>query len=164
MLFRSKIDKENHPNWEIAEGFSEADMEFLPDGSMVCVMRTTAVADLVSSYISYSNDGGANWSTPEIFDDRGVFFRTLTLKNGVLVASYGRPNVYLRVTLDGHNWEERIDVTGDGDWVNSCGYTSIIPLSDDTFYLMYSCFRYPNPQGVPVKTILGRTVTVKRND
>jgi len=45
--------------------------------------------------------------------------------------------------------------------VDTCSYTTLLPLDDNSFYMVYSDFQHPNAQGIPVKTIMGCTVTTK---
>ena len=91
----------------------------------------------------------------------------LTLPCGVTIASYGRPMLRIRATQDpsGIDWEEPITLPLYGETnlktgSNSCFYTSLLPIKDDTALMIYSDFDYPNPDGISVKSILVRQLTV----
>jgi len=43
----------------------------------------------------------------------------------------------------------------------TCSYSGLVALDDASALVTYSDFSYPNAQGIPVKTILARRVTVK---
>lgn len=144
-------------------GFSEPDVTFMPDGSVLCLLRITDGYGIGPSYICHSHDGGVSWTKPEIFDDKGVWPTLLTLKCGVTLAAYGRPGLHLRATRDkaGIVWEDRIDVVTPSDYqTDTCSYADLIALDDRTAYIIYSDFNYPNPDGVPVKSILGRKIEI----
>ena len=113
-------------------------------------------------YLSRSTDNGKTWSKPLFFDTLGVWPIIQTLKNGVTLVCYGRPGLYLRATADpsGLDWDERITVINPGHNKQvTCAYAEMTALDDTTAYFVYSDFAYPNADGVPVKTILGCTVT-----
>ena len=143
-----------------AEGFCEPDLARMPDGSHVMLMR---MGGWCPSWLVRSVDGCRSWSKPVRFDDCGVLPRILPLGCGVTLASYGRPGVFLRATADpaGLRWEERIDLGVPAEPLSSCSYTSILPLDDTNALLAYSHFRWPDPEGTPVKTILTRRITVR---
>ena len=139
------------------EGFCEPMMEQMPDGSVVMLMRTGGGCP---SYIARSTDGCRSWSRPVVFDRVGVFPQIMTLRCGVTLASYGRPRMYLRASDNpsGMNWGEPMDLGIEDN--DSCFYTALYPIDDQTALLGYAHFRYPAPDGSPVKTILVRTVAV----
>jgi len=111
---------------------------------------------------AYSSDDCVTWSKPEIFDDLGVFPALLTLNNGVTLATYGRPGLYLRATADpaGRKWDDRVELVAPTPVFqqDTCAYTGMIAVDDNTAYLVYSDFQRPNAKGTPVKTIMGRTI------
>ena len=150
-----EIQKINeHPEkGPLYEGFDEPDIAFMPDGSIICLLRTGK-----ESFITRSVDDGATWSRPVLFDTLGGMPSMAQLACGTIIAVYGRPGVHLKATRDpsGMDWSERFTVlptTG-----RTCANCGIIPLADDTALITYSDFEYPNPDGVPVKTILSRKV------
>jgi len=148
-------DKAADPKWDQHEGFTEPDVSFMPDGSVLCLIRTGGPL-----YWARSLDNGKTWSTPGVFDSIGVWPQLLTLKNGVTLASYGRPGLYVRATADssGLAWGERVTVVP-GER-GTCSYSGLIALDEHTVLLAYSDFNYPDEKGQKRKTILVRTVTV----
>jgi len=146
------------------EGFCEPAPARMPDGSFIILLRTGCNNPI---YIVRSTDNCKTWSEPKIFDTIGVRPMLLTLPCGVTLASYGRPMLRICATYDpaGINWIEPITIplygeTNLGKGSNSCFYTSLLPTGDNTALMIYSDFDYPNTNGIPVKSILVREVTV----
>jgi len=159
------------------EGFNENDIEFMPDGSIIALLRSDSYGP---TFLSRSTDNGVTWSKPEYFDRCGVWPQLLHLKCGVTLASYGRPGLFLRATDDpsGQVWDDPIELMPFDDggleyhaqphprhnlpmFRHSCCYTGMVALDDHTAMLTYSDFNYDNGDGVPRKTICVRTVTVE---
>lgn len=150
------------------EGFGENDITFLPDGSMIRLIRTNTIGPC---YYTRSEDGGKTWSNPTVFDKNGVWPCLLTLKCGVTLATYGRPGISLRATTDpaGKQWEDPIkllEASPKKTWtslldITTCAYTDLIALGDNVAGLVYSDFTQCDEEGVPHKCIMFRTITVK---
>ena len=148
------------------EGFGEAKMELMPDGSVVLLARTGSNQPC---YMMRSTDGCKTWSDPVKFDEVGVRPFIVTLDCGVTLASYGRDGLFLRATCDpsGLVWEDHIEISLSENPQNpastkSCYYTYILPLSETSALLVYSDFYY-SPTGNAAdagKSILGRIITV----
>ena len=147
------------------EGFDEPMMRVMPDGSVVMLIRTGSNHP---SYITRSTDRCRTWSKPVKFDDIGVLPQLCPLPCGVTLASYGRPELRVRATADpaGLKWEDPLrvdDIYGmkmEAVSSRSCFYTRLIAIADNAALLAYTDFQYPNADGVGVKTVLVRTVTV----
>jgi hypothetical protein len=146
--------------WDKREGFTEPDVAFLPDGSVMCLLRTTDGSGVGPLYVSYSSDLGKMWSKPAVFDNLGVWPDLLTLGNHVTLAVYGRPGLFLRATSDssGRQWDERVTVVAHE---RTCSYASLLALDSNTALLAYTDFTRPDSQGRPCKTILVRSVTCR---
>ena len=189
--FRSWIpyspDTRENPNAFFVEGFNEADVGFMPDGSMITLLRTDSLAP---SYIARSTDQGYTWSKPVKFDRLGVWPILCCLKCGVTLASYGRPGLYLRATDDpsGMKWDDPLEIVPgeisaarakeltDGyfgtqgssvdvakfDHPTTCAYSALVPTGDDSALYLYSDFNYPDRNGKLCKTILSRKIRVER--
>ena len=155
---------DEHP--EIRNGFTEPDVTRLSDGSYFCLLRTTVGQQSGPLMYSKSSDEMKTWSEPEYFDKLGVWPELLTLGNGVTLASYGRPGLYLRATGDptALSWDEPIEIIVPNykePQKNTCSYTSMIPIDDENFLLAYSSFDYPDENGAKRKTILVRQINAK---
>ena len=108
----------------VDEGFDEAHMTKLPNGDILCVMRTGSYSPL---WQTRSRDGGRTWDTPESMGWPGAKPQLQVLPNGVLACasgrgSYGHPQVtHVMISIDGtgHQWEAPFNFhTGPG-----CSYT-----------------------------------------
>jgi hypothetical protein len=161
-----KPDTNEFPNAFNVEGFCEPYLSFLPDGSMVTLIRTSSSTP---SYIAHSYDGGNTWTKPEKFDRIGVSPQLLTLDCGVTLASYGRPGVFLRATDDPHGkeWDVPIEILpfipfDTWTWgCDSCSYTGLLPLDERTAMLAYSDFRLKDEEGKERKCLLVRKIHVE---
>ena len=134
------------------------------DGTLVCVIRK-ADHEQKTMAITYSDDGGHAWTEPVEFCDFGVFPCLQKLGSGPLALSYGRPGVHIRISPDGNarEWSDPVtlipgDPTETGRY--SCGYTSLLELSDDSFLIAYSDFEHRDVEGNKRKAILTRKVRV----
>ncbi|MBQ8882360.1 MAG: exo-alpha-sialidase [Clostridia bacterium] len=160
-----QVDENSYVDNPEFEGFDEPMMEIMPDGSVVMLIRTGAG---LSSYIARSTDNCKTWSKPKKFDDIGVFPQICRLNCGVILSSYGRPGIRVRASLDpaGLKWEDPIELplSNPNQFIRSCSYTSLLPLNDNQVLLAYSDFYCPNPDGIPVKAILVRKITVVFED
>ncbi len=150
------------PRWDVWDGFGEPNVGFLPDGSMICLLRTTDGHGIGPLYSAYSRDNGKTWTTPRVFDDRGVWPAIVELKNGVTLASYGRTGLFVRATSDptGRVWADKVAVVEALAYqTDTCSYSDLIALDDHTALIAYSNFTWPNQDGKPCKTIMVRTIT-----
>ncbi len=147
-------------------GFTEPYACFMPDGSALVLMRTTDGEGIGPLYWSRSTDSGKTWSPPAVFDDLGVWPQMLTLENGVTLAAYGRPGLYIRATTDpaGLKWEKRVTVVEPARITGSetCSYASLLPLNGHTALVAYSDFNLRNADGKRCKGIQVREVTVTK--
>ncbi len=120
------------------EGFDEADLAELPNGDILCVMRTGSYSPM---FQSRSSDGGRTWSTPENTGWQGVRPQLQVLPSGVLACSagrgaYGHPQItHVMLSLDGtgRHWETPFAFhTGPG-----CSYTTAWQR-DDRLHVAFS--------------------------
>jgi hypothetical protein len=152
------------PKADNRDGFTEPYVGFMPDGSALMLLRTTDGNGPGPLYGSRSTDGGKTWSPPAVFDDLGVWPQMLTLKNGVTLAVYGRPGLYVRATADpaGLQWDKRITVIEPAQLhTETCSYAALLPLNDHTALMAYSNFKLCNSDGKQCKGIQVREVTVR---
>ncbi|MDW7648942.1 MAG: sialidase family protein, partial [Nitrospiraceae bacterium] len=144
-------------------GFTEPTVCFMADDSVLCLMRTTDGRGPGPSYLSRSTDNGKSWSTPAVFDDLGVWPQMLRLKNGVTLASYGRPGLYVRATADpaGLSWAKRVTVVPPGAIsTETCSYSALLPLGDNRALLAYSDFNLRDAEGKLCKGMRVREIRV----
>ena len=157
-------------------GFYEPDIEFMSDGSMLCIMRTCDVfqgaPEWGATYLSRSVDGGKTWTKPEYFQKIGALPLLLRLKCGVTLAVITRPGIFVYASWDeGKTWTKHIEIMTDKDrsglantpparpnfhqWAGSCCNTDIRALSDNRALLVFSDFYTPdsNDHGIKKKAI-----------
>lgn len=167
-------DEENDPFAHLKGGFPEPTLEFMPDGSILCILRTCDVfsgdVEWGPTYITRSTDGGVTWEQPKYFKDRGALPKLLQMKNGVTLAVITRPGIYVYASDDsGRTWSEPLEIMTDADrshlanvppkkpdfhqWAGSCCNCSIYPLSDNKALLAFSDFYTPDENGVKRKGI-----------
>ena len=121
-------------------------------------------------YRSFSYNYGKTWTKPKPFAPNGVLPWLKLLNNGVLVLFSGRPGVQIRFSIDGKGkkWTTPIEMLPymnvDGTYTRdvSCGYTSILGVDDNTFYMVYSDFMTKNENGENRKAIMFRKIEVKK--
>lgn len=145
-------------------GFTEPAFEILPDGTFICVTRTTDGTGNGPMYVSRSSNLGKTWSQPAILTSSGVLPRILHLQNGVTVLSSGRPGVQLRFSNDGkgREWTNAFEMLPYENYKDqvSCGYTGLLATSPNSFLIVYSDFKYLNDAKVIRKAIKVREVIV----
>lgn len=156
-------DKERDPLAEDREGYSEPDVGFMPDGSVICLIRTTDGHGIAPLYLARSEDNGRTWSRPTYFDDLGVWPCILRLGCGITLAAYGRKGLFVRATADpaGLEWEAPVAVVEPGGYQrDTCSYADMIGVDDHTALIVYSDFQVPGPDRTLRKSIMIRSVHV----
>lgn len=124
--YLSTIGDPNIEPWN----YTESALICLPDGTLLCMMRTTWL-EATPMYQSMSTDGGQTWSRPVSAGANGVKPSLLLMSNGVLVCAAGRMSAppslgnQLMFSLDGgHTWTNHT-VIYHGP---STGYMGIVEL------------------------------------
>lgn len=115
-------------------------------------------------YWTRSHDGGNTWDLPAVFDSFGVWPQVQVLKNGVILAAYGRPGLFLRAALDpaGKRWGPRRAIVEPGELGrDTCSYASLLALPDGGALIAYSDFNVNDEQGQPRKSILVRRIEIR---
>ena len=173
---------DENPAAYYCDGFTEPDIEIMPDGSIVALLRTAGVfhgaPEWGKSYITRSADGGKTWAKPQVFDKRGVIPQIARLNCGVTLAVYGRPGIYVRAARgNAEVWEEPVEIMTENDrsflmndrparptfhqWAGSCCNMSVLPIGENRLLIAYSDFYVPDEKGVKRKTCLTRVVEVE---
>ena len=152
------------------DGFTEPDFCFMPDGSIITIMRTMDGNGHGPVYFTRSTDNGATWSPPAAFDSYGKVPQLLRLNGEITLLSYGAsggPGYFsLRSTADpsGMDWSDAqhffVSDAPSGTY-DTCGHTEMEKSEDNEVVLVYSDFNFPGPDGTRRKTILVRRITIE---
>lgn len=151
-------DIDRDPAADKRYGFGEPDICFLDRKNAFSLHRTTDGTGIGPLYITWTHDGCATWSSPEYFDDRGVYPQTVALDNGVVLAGYGRTGLFVRPYGDGE-WGERVAIVEPGEYqTETCSYCSLVARDEQTALIFYSDFNVPGPDGTKRKSIMMREI------
>ena len=117
------------------EGANESALVELANGDILCLIRPGKFSSPCLLQ-SRSTDGGKTWGPLQVLEVNGhVDPQLLLLDNGILVCSFGRPNVNLMFSVkgDGSDWSKPyVFYEGLGDH-----YTSLWPVSENRFLLAW---------------------------
>lgn len=140
---RSVIARPQDAPWG-THGPAEPSLVRLPDGRLLCLMRT-------GTYASYSEKGGsAKMLLAESLDDGitwrmrffprpGVRPRLLLMSNGVLACAFGRPGNNLMFSTDyGKTWRREIRLTPAD--VRSTGYVGLAEVEPGKLLAVYDLY------------------------
>ena len=143
-------------------GFTEPDLLVLPNGEILCFMRTGGGYDgqYTPLYMSRSADEGKTWSVADPIADRGVYPRACLTQSGVIAIIYGRPGHWLAFSIDqGHSWTGHFCLDH-GPQPRDCGsYDWILEVAPDTLLAAYA---RTDPNDCMQSEILGTFITIKR--
>ncbi len=138
---------------------NEPHMIELPNGRLICHIRCEnseafygGEENLFTVFQSVSDDGGKNWSDPEMLLDEtgGAPPHLILLSSGILLSTYGRRKmpygIMAMVSTDGGNtWEKDIRLYENLE-SDDIGYPSTIELDDGTLItVFYATDKEDNP-------------------
>lgn len=169
----------NDPNCIDIEGFNEAEIEILPSGDFLMIMRSGSLHPFnigdddhpaPKLYMARSTDEGKTWSTVRPLYDYGVRPMTTKLDCGTILLISGRPGVYLAACDDptGEEWSDMLQVVEvpKEDYYKAyfeytCCNCGVVPFGENTAFITYSNFQLSAPDGKRAKSILVSKVTVE---
>lgn len=147
------------------DGFCEPHLLLLPNGEILCFMRTGGNYKnrlYKPLYMSRSDDNGKSWSNADPVADRGVYPVSCLMENGVIAVVYGRPGDWLMFSLDyGHTWIGHFCLYHGALAYDAGNYDWILPVASDTVLVAYARTDPDDPEGLK-NAIMGTYVTVKR--
>ena len=141
------------------ESFCEPDLLGLPNGEILCFMRTGGSRGKHTPlHLSRSRDDGKTWSKPVPIADRGVWPNACRMQSGVFACTYGRPGNWLAFSLDeGKTW------TGHFCFYTglTSSYNSVEEVEPGKLLVVYDrgC---ANDDGEASRELVGTYVTVTR--
>ena len=142
------------------ESFCEPDLLRLPNGEILCFMRTGGSGGKHTPlYMNRSTDDGKTWSKPVPIADRGVWPCACRMKSGILVVTYGRPGNWLAFSLDnGRTWTGHFCYYEGG---LTTSYNSVEEVAPGRLLVVYDRSAMNN-DGNLERDIVGTYFTVKR--
>ncbi len=155
------------------EGPSEPALARLPDGELLCVMRTGTA--MINQFVgagyqlelleARSRDEGRTWTTRQYEDIRGVAPCLLQMSNGVLALSYGRPGARIVFSTDGgHTWSQEIELVPYAH--RTSGYVDLLEVAPGRILAVYDTHNMPPAKfwlwepPTPVNTVYGMFIDV----
>lgn len=117
------------------ESFCEPDLLTLPNGDILCFMRTGGSGGQYTPlYLSISHDDGRTWEKLRPIADRGVWPNACRTTDGILVVTYGRPGNWLAFSLDeGQTWAGHVCFYQG----NTTSYNSVEEVEPGTLLVVY---------------------------
>ncbi len=121
------------------ESFCEPDVDRMPSGDLLCVMRTGGnFPKWYPLYAARSSDEGRTWSKPEPVTDRGVWPNLCVMTNGVVACTYGRDGNWLVFSIDGgRTWKGAFCFYKGLNFGGSSSYNTVLEVSPDTLLVVY---------------------------
>lgn len=166
-------DIEDNTFAHLVGGFAEPTIEFMNDGTVICILRTCDVfggaPEWGPTYISRSTDMCKTWSKPERFADIGALPQLIKLENGITLAVIARPGIFVYATRDGVNWTEPLEIMTNKDrsplgnlkpkrpnfhqWAGSCCNCTFAATGNNSALLAFSDFYILGEDGIAHKGI-----------
>jgi hypothetical protein len=120
-LYHGTISNQHEdPNPELPgmfAGFTESSIALLPDGRLLCMMRSQGShlpSEYRPFYVAWSADEGKTWTkpTPTRPHLMNIQPSVFVLDNGVVASVFGRPGVHAAFSTDyGRKWANRISLS-----------------------------------------------------
>ncbi|MFB6720705.1 sialidase family protein [Kribbella sp. NPDC056345] len=142
------------------EGFCEAGIQRVADGSLLAVMRTGWYLNM---YVARSTDNGRTWTTPTVLKSSngvptiGVYPSLVLMPDNRLVLYYGRPGQSVMISDDGsgHTWSPPTYI----DYRNSAN-GSLVPTAPNTLLAFGDRGANWSVNKPPTAAIWSRTITL----
>ena len=137
-----------HTPWG-GEGPCEPSVAVLPDGEILCVMRTGTVGNwdpgglgsMKPMLAARSRDGGQTWEH-HWMSLNGAMPKLVQMSNGVLACAFGRPGNHVVFSVDnGHSWGRGVQL-GRAD-VPTTGYCDITEVAPGRLLAVYDGINVP---------------------
>ena len=125
-------------DWTGPDGFAEPDLVALPDGKLLCFMRTGGGASGSPLALAESADNGLTWSNLRRIADRGVWPTAVLLENGVVAVFTGRPGNWIQFSAnDGQDWVGWNEFDASSTGCDCSHYNGMIQLGPNRLLAVY---------------------------
>jgi hypothetical protein len=120
------------------EGACEPTLTRAANGEIICALRSGGqVGHVAPCYVSRSADEGKTWSKPVAILDRGVWPHLLTMSNGIVVCTTGRPGDWLVFSADnGHTWQDALCFYDGGPYPACSSYNAAFEVAPNTILVI----------------------------
>lgn len=172
------------------DGFCEPVLLRIPNGDILCIMRTGGLVTDVSDterlrtskmvmcdgnlrficdpmHLSVSKDDAMSWSEPKAITKFGVYPNALLMSNGVIALCYGRPGNWMSFSLDyGQTWGHAMQINDAPESADAGHYNSIVEVEPGKLLLVYAqgdpAVKSRLPQDHTYSEIRGTFIQVKK--
>ncbi|MGM0491579.1 MAG: sialidase family protein [Armatimonadota bacterium] len=129
------------------EGYCEPVMKLLPDGTLICLLRTggdNRPYHLDNPLmVAWSEDGGLTWTEPIRTGFEGVAPDLVVMEDGTLACSTGRPGAWLLLSNDnGRTWSDAFSINAE----RYSGYTGACEVEPGVLLIGYGAMNWLNPE------------------
>jgi len=129
------------------EGYCEPVMRLLPNGELLCLLRTGGNNRVFHQdnplCVTRSADGGKTWTEPARTGFEGVAPDLVVMADGTLACSAGRPGAWVLLSTDnGQTWGEAISI----DAERYSGYTAITEVEQGVLLVGYGAMGRRDPK------------------
>jgi hypothetical protein len=141
------------------ESFCEPDLLALPNGDILCFLRTGGEKPPTPLYMNVSKDQGKTWSKPVAIADRGVWPNACRMQSGLLVVTYGRPDNWLAFSADdGKTWVGHLQFN-QGEEPATTSYNSVEEVSPGKLLVVFD-YTKSDADGKQRRVVAGTFVNV----
>ncbi|MHB0946689.1 MAG: sialidase family protein [Sedimentisphaerales bacterium] len=126
---------------KFSDGFCEPVLLPIPNGDILCIMRTGGDCENPHDpiHLSISKDDGMSWGQAMPITEFGVYPNAILMENGVIALCYGKPGNWMVFSLDyGKTWGNAIKINDAPESVDAGHYNSLVEVEPGKLLLGYA--------------------------